>query len=186
MTSFAYDDVGRVENSTSANHMGGTDVITNTYDGGTDQITKMIRAHIGHENISTTDEFILDHRKRMTDAWFDMSGSVNTKIANMKYDYKDRMIEKNLGFHLETSSYLQSIDYTYNIRNWLTSINKPNPGLGNLAINSCEVLPEQPIAECGDVVLDLEALLQLRLSGDEINVDCYDECFNYPIIIGDN
>jgi hypothetical protein len=40
----------------------------------------------------------------------------------MVYNFKDQLIEKNIG-RTGTGKYLQSIDYDYNVRGWLTGIN---------------------------------------------------------------
>ena len=45
-------------------------------------------------------------------------------LSNMNYNYKDQLIEKNIGRNGLYS--LQSIDYSYNIRGWLTNINNAN------------------------------------------------------------
>ena len=44
-------------------------------------------------------------------------------LSNMVYDYKDQLTEKNIGHRLSHGKYLQSQDYAYNLRGWLTSIN---------------------------------------------------------------
>ena len=46
---------------------------------------------------------------------------------------RDQLIEKNIGKGA-SGKYLQSIDYGYNTRGWLTAINSVNVGLGNIAI----------------------------------------------------
>jgi RHS repeat-associated protein len=42
-------------------------------------------------------------------------------LSNMNYNYKDQLVEKNTAF--VNNKYLQSTDFTYNVRGWLTSIN---------------------------------------------------------------
>jgi RHS repeat-associated protein len=43
-------------------------------------------------------------------------------LANLVYNYRDQLIEKNLGYR-DANNALQSIDYQYNTRGWLTAIN---------------------------------------------------------------
>jgi RHS repeat-associated protein len=50
-------------------------------------------------------------------------------LFNMKYDERDQLIEKNTA--LVSGKYLQSTDYEYNNRGWLTSINKGFQGVFN-------------------------------------------------------
>jgi RHS repeat-associated protein len=42
-------------------------------------------------------------------------------LSNMNYNYKDQLVEKNTAF--VNNKYLQSTDFAYNNRGWLTSIN---------------------------------------------------------------
>jgi RHS repeat-associated protein len=46
----------------------------------------------------------------------------NVTLSNMVYNFKDQLTEKNIG-RTGTGKYLQSIDYSYNVRGWLTGIN---------------------------------------------------------------
>ncbi|MEM1321370.1 MAG: RHS repeat-associated core domain-containing protein [Bacteroidota bacterium] len=182
-TIYTYDHLGRVLTTTADNHLSnGSDIVTNSYDSGTDRITHYTRRHTGYESIRLVESYDFDHSKRMTDHWFKLDDVPNVRIANLRYDYKDRLIEKNLAYDFSTSDYLQSIDYTYNIRDWLTHINRIHPAGSNLSVESCEALPEQPISDCGDLVVDLEELLRLRLSYGNMDVNCYDPCIDYPQI----
>jgi RHS repeat-associated protein len=46
-------------------------------------------------------------------------------LANLVYNYRDQLVEKNIGYR-GTNQALQSIDYQYNTRGWLTAINSLN------------------------------------------------------------
>jgi RHS repeat-associated protein len=46
-------------------------------------------------------------------------------LSNLTYNFKDQVIERNIGKR-GNNPYLQSVDYQYNIRNWLTHINSGN------------------------------------------------------------
>ena len=104
-------------------------------------------------------------------------------VSYQKYDYKDQMIEKNLGGSIDWSTwsyrYLQSIDYTYNNRGWLTKINEgylpQNSNAGPYPIMSCSapwfcfgnrVYPN-PGLHAGDMNPDLFAQ-ELRYDNPEI------------------
>ena len=50
-------------------------------------------------------------------------------LTNMVYNFKDQLIEKNIAF--DSTHALQSIDYQYNTRGWLTAINNVNIYGGN-------------------------------------------------------
>ena len=69
-------------------------------------------------------------------------------VSYTRYDEKDRLIEKNLGgtfdWNTWSTKYLQSIDYKFNNRNWLTAINEgylPSTGWG---------IP-YPVADCNEI-----------------------------------
>ena len=53
--------------------------------------------------------------------------SASKTLSNMVYNYKDQLIQKNIGKTTDPSivdnNYLQGIDYAYNVRGWLTNIN---------------------------------------------------------------
>ncbi len=184
-TSFSYDNVGRVETTTAQNHIGGNDIITNYYDGGTDRITKVRRNHTGFESFMVSQIYDFDHVKRLTDVWHRIDNGEDVRLSNNNYDFKDRLIEKNIGGGVY-GRYLQSVDYRYNLRNWLTHINQL--GEGGHPIESCDPLPEQETEVfCGDSEISLEDLLRLRREIDDLNIDCYDPCaaINEQIILQD-
>jgi RHS repeat-associated protein len=54
----------------------------------------------------------------------------------MVYNFKDQLTEKNIGLNGANSGALQSIDYQYNLRGWLTNINNVTLNNGGGATNS--------------------------------------------------
>jgi RHS repeat-associated protein len=85
--------------------------------------------------VRTWQNFTYDNGRRLTDIKYNYgtggagisSPTYAPSLSNMNYNFKDQLIEKNIGF--TGTSALQSIDYTYNIRGWLTNIN-------NVALNN--------------------------------------------------
>jgi RHS repeat-associated protein len=76
----------------------------------------------------TKTEFAYDHGRRLTDVKF--AYAVNgaqvgetSNISNMVYNYKDQLVEKNIGMNTAGTGALQSVDYNYNLRGWLMGIN---------------------------------------------------------------
>jgi RHS repeat-associated protein len=67
-----------------------------------------------------------------------ISSPTGPSLANMNYNYKDQLIEKNIGMNPSNTGALQSIDYSYNIRGWLTNIN--NVALNNGGATSLNIL----------------------------------------------
>jgi hypothetical protein len=82
----------------------------------------------GVSDVRTWQEYSYDNGMRMTDQKYlyalngaGLSAPTFT-LANMVYNYKDQLIEKNIGYR-GINNALQSIDYGYNLRGWLTDIN---------------------------------------------------------------
>jgi RHS repeat-associated protein len=87
--------------------------------------------------IRTWQNFKYDNGRRLTDIQYNYGTGgagisppsiYDPSLSNMNYNFKDQLIEKNIG--LTGTSALQSIDYTYNIRGWLTNINNVALGAG--------------------------------------------------------
>jgi RHS repeat-associated protein len=83
----------------------------------------------GAGEVRTWQNFTYDNGRRLTDikyAYATGGAGVSSptgaaSLANMNYNFKDQLIEKNIGYN--GSGALQSIDYNYNLRGWLTNIN---------------------------------------------------------------
>jgi RHS repeat-associated protein len=96
----------------------------------------------GHQSRQVTG-FTYDHGRRLTDVkhTYAMDGAnVGTPtftMSNMVYNYKDQLTEKNIGYNPTTNTALQSIDYSYNLRGWLTGINNVplNPNTAGAQMN---------------------------------------------------
>ena len=65
-----------------------------------------------------------------------LDNGATTTISDLNYDWKNQLIEKNLG-KTATNSYLQSLDYTYNDQGWLQTINNATLGGTNVTLASC-------------------------------------------------
>jgi RHS repeat-associated protein len=72
--------------------------------------------------IDITGRFTYDHMDRLVDTYISVDGQSEVGISHLVYDELGRVKEKNLHQSIK-SAYIQSIDYAYNIRGWLTSIN---------------------------------------------------------------
>ncbi|MBK9338826.1 MAG: RHS repeat-associated core domain-containing protein [Lewinellaceae bacterium] len=164
-----YDKEYSVIQINKQNHLGGADIISSVYDFA-NRLTKTRREHTATPPGGTLktyvirEEYTLDHAGRVrftrhhiattttpnpTSGWVVTSAPV--------YDESGRLVDKRLhasnydgSSAITTSSnfnYLQSLDYTYNIRSWLT-------GLNDMA--NCNV-------QAGDQLADL---LKMQLSYD--------------------
>lgn len=73
--------------------------------------------------ITMVDEFTYDHSKRLTKHTQSINGSAKEVIAENTYDDLGQLVTKGVGNGDTSSSRLQDIDYTYNVRGWLKTIN---------------------------------------------------------------
>jgi RHS repeat-associated protein len=76
-----------------------------------------------YTNISEEYSFYYGHAKRVSKIDHVINGGQPVTILSNKYDELGQLIEKNLHSSNGGNSYLQSIDYQYNIRGWRTGIN---------------------------------------------------------------
>jgi RHS repeat-associated protein len=81
----------------------------------------------GQATITTVDAFAYDHVGRVTKQTQMINGQVaNTElIAENQYDELGQLVSKGVGnLASNTTQRLQTIDYTYNVRGWLKTINQ--------------------------------------------------------------
>lgn len=135
-----YDKEYSVIQINKQNHLSGSDIISNAYDFA-NRLTKTRRDHTATppggtlKTYTIREEYVYDHasRLRFTRHKINVNNWVVTSAP--LYDELDRLADKRLhasnydGVSSVTLSsnfnYLQSLDYTYNIRGWLTGINDP-------------------------------------------------------------
>jgi len=116
-----YDDRYRVIQIVTENHQNGTDIISNQYDfiGN----VKMIKSvHSGLSQTSTILEYEYDHANRLMDGYHTFNDGNRIHIFSNEYNELGELIRKNL--HESGTDFAQSVDYAYNIRGWLRSINE--------------------------------------------------------------
>jgi RHS repeat-associated protein len=79
--------------------------------------------------VRTHEVYTYDNLQRLTNVQhtYALNGAGITTptltLSNMVYNFKDQLTEKNIGKQASNGKYLQSIDYDYNTRGWLTGIN---------------------------------------------------------------
>ena len=115
-----YDDRYRVVHTMGENHKGGSDKMTNTYDFVGNLLTST-RVH-SNSALTLTETYRYDHLDRLLAVTHRTNGGEAVTVAEYEYNALGEMIEKNL--HQRGSDpFAQSVDYRYNIRGWLQSIN---------------------------------------------------------------
>lgn len=134
-STFYYDKYGHLLRSVSENHLGGKDVVTNVYEDITYLLTSSKQEHYkGSESIVIEKWFEYDHASRLLATREKINNQSPVTLNAMTYNEAGTLVSR----HLHSSqtegarSFLQKVDYNYNIRGWLTSINEPDPAGNDL------------------------------------------------------
>jgi RHS repeat-associated protein len=98
ITSVNYDFVGKVENTSLTHYFEGT---TKTID----------------------ERYEYDHAGRLLKTWHDYDGKGEVLLVDNTYNELGELVTKKVG-QTSTGETVQQMDYTYNIRGWLTGINE--------------------------------------------------------------
>jgi hypothetical protein len=119
-----YDDKYRPVQTVSNNQQQGMDRLTNAYDF-TGKVLKSLQQHAGGTEVVILKEFTYDHAGRLLQTWQTMDGDIENKVllAENEYNALGELVDKKLHSEDEGGSFIQSVDYRYNIRGWLTHIN---------------------------------------------------------------
>ncbi|WP_315053528.1 DUF6443 domain-containing protein [Chryseobacterium indoltheticum] len=123
-----YDQKGRAVGSHSINHLGGYTKTESELDfSGTPQ--KVYTYHLrkeGEAGIAVKERFVYDAQNRLWQHYHQVDNNTEELLAENSYNELSQLANKKVGNNL------QSIDYTYNIRGWMTHINKDQMTLDNL------------------------------------------------------
>ncbi len=125
-----YDERYRPTKSVSANHIGGKDVLINTY---RNVISPLLsKTEMTHTSafrtggLKVTETYAYDHMDRLLTTTHQVvdNGVLKSQktLVNNEYNVLGELSAKKLN-ELSANSYAQQVDYTYNIRGWLTRIN---------------------------------------------------------------
>ncbi|MFZ4634477.1 MAG: RHS repeat domain-containing protein [Saprospiraceae bacterium] len=147
-TTFSYDVWGRVTNLTGNNHLNVTDNVVNTYNRkSVDWLGTKTRTHNSpYGNRTIFEQFSYDNYGKPTAQWHKLDNFPTQYLKNIGYDFRDRMITKQLHYSGSSGTYLQDVNYQYNNWDWLTQINDPDAGLsGGPVITICPENPENPV-----------------------------------------
>ena len=120
-----YDKYGREIQTIAQNHLNKLDIVGNRYSF-TGELLESVQFHnwdgaVGEQRIHKA--FLYDHRSRLLEVMQQINGDNAIILSRHEYDELGQLVEKDLG-GCETDDELQSIDYLYNIRGWMTNINQ--------------------------------------------------------------
>lgn len=123
-----YDDKYRLLRSYTENpFLEKSDLVVTKYDFiGT--VLKTLQVHqksnVVTDTIHIRQRFEYDHAMRLIAEYHKVSTNPEVKVVSNEYNELSQLIKKDL-HKVGTGNPLQSVDYTYNIRGWLTRINNP-------------------------------------------------------------
>lgn len=120
-----YDDKGRVIQIKSTLLGGGTSTTTNQYDF-SGKILRSIttQARTGFDETSIVSLMEYDHTGKLLTLKKDINYQGLKTIVSNTYNELGQLKSKALGTDMTTTEPVETLDYTYNIRGWLTGINR--------------------------------------------------------------
>jgi RHS repeat-associated protein len=144
-----YDDKGRAIQSQSTNITGGIDISTTQYTWAGQplvMVSKQQNAAGSGQTTITVSQMTYDDLGRVVKTEKKLSNTLVNggtmaaykTIAENKYDKLGQLINKNLGTKPTAAAPLAKLAYEYNIRGWLTSVNKNFVAAGNTGANNDE------------------------------------------------
>ena len=128
----AYDNKGRAIWIGSRNHYLSTIDKTSIKLDFTGRVEETTTSHVknGSTPLITVDTFTYDHTGRLLTQTQKINDQDVELIVNNAYDELGQLVSKKVGglpsTEVTRSAGLQTVDYTYNIRGWLKTINDPN------------------------------------------------------------
>lgn len=119
-----YDDDYRLIQSVAEMHPEGTSMISNQYDFiGNLLVSQEIQTVNSVQN-KIRNTYTYDHSNRLVDTYVYLNDNNPIQLSENSYNELGEVVEKNL-HSTNFSAFTQNVDYTYNIRGWLTGINDP-------------------------------------------------------------
>jgi len=121
-----YDDRGHAIQVQRSNQLAGKDIYNNEYSF-VGQITKSVRQHSASGNsLTIANRNVFDHHGRLLQHFEQIGTDPEVLMAQSAYNDLGELVNKKLHRKAGNSKFIQSMDYRYNIRGWLTSINDPS------------------------------------------------------------
>jgi RHS repeat-associated protein len=123
-----YDKFGHLLRSISENQFNGRDVVSNIIEPITYLVTQSKQQHYKGTDVVTIEKFLeYDHTGRLLATRQKINDQPEITLSSMKYNELGQLITKYL-HSSQTSgsrSFVQKVDYNYNLRGWLNKINDP-------------------------------------------------------------
>lgn len=122
-----YDQYGRAVQVKGTNQTGGTDVVTTQYSFS----GRVLRSHVYHQKSGTNAQthtlltkYNYDHAGRVTSLVKNTDGGGDHTIASYTYNELGQVTSKKLAPAFNSNAGLETLNFDYNIRGWLTGMNR--------------------------------------------------------------
>jgi RHS repeat-associated protein len=121
-----YDIKDRPIQIQKTNQLQGVDISNLEYSF-TGMVLKELRQHTtSSTSVSVAKRYIYDHHNRLLQEFEKIGNDPEVQLSELSYNDLGQVVNKKLHKKSGGSSFLQSVDYRYNIHGWLTSINDPS------------------------------------------------------------
>jgi RHS repeat-associated protein len=120
-----YDEKARLIQTQSNNHMGGSELTHNAYNFA-NELTRTTHIHANGSGTTVTlnQRMVYDHAGRLKQVYHQVDNQAEVLYCDNVYNALGQLVDKKLhSTRLTSPRFLQSIDFAYNIRGWLTHIN---------------------------------------------------------------
>jgi RHS repeat-associated protein len=127
-----YDKKGRAISTHSINHLGGYTKTETLLDfaGVSQRINTTHLRKPGELGVTISEGFVYDNQNRLLQHYHKVDDKTEVVLTDNTYNELSQLSNKRVGWSAGVP--LQSIDYNYNIRGWLTDINKNQMSVPNL------------------------------------------------------
>jgi len=123
-----YDKFRRLVHSRKENHLNGEDKAWNKFNfvGWKLRSKRVHNTDIAGQVTTKTinERSVFDHIGRELQYYHQVDNEAEQLVSEMVYNERDELESKKLG-NTTGNNFLQTVDYSYNIRKWLTAINNP-------------------------------------------------------------
>ncbi len=120
-----YDDYGNNIQTISQHHLGGRDVFSSRHQNVTQLLMQTQQQHIqAGKTLRILEAFDYDHAGRLLETLHQVNDQQPVVLTAMRYNELGELVEKYM-HSKDGNNFVQKVDYTYNIRGWLTKINDP-------------------------------------------------------------
>ena len=128
-----YNRQGAVIQTIGSNHLSGRDRVSILYDFSGKKLEELhTLVNYNSGGIATQRKrFDYDHAGRLLKVYHQLNTQGEIVLSSLEYNELGQVVKKKLHSEDTGITYLQALDYRYNIRGWMTNLNTTTPELGD-------------------------------------------------------